>query len=178
MRSRLRFSTLLYSGVLCLAGAIFAALLLSASTGPAVRVSPMDSVGPRPLETQTQSSVIRDYLLAWQTMGTAMAENRPDLLDAYFVGQAKEKLTDTIREQQKIGIYASYLDKSHDIKVLFYSPEGLSIQLLDEVEYDVDVRNGDHGLGAQHVRARYVAVLTPTESKWKVRVFQSGTPAR
>jgi hypothetical protein len=25
----------------------------------------------------------------------------------------------------------------------------------------------------QHVRARYVAVLTPTEVRWKVRVFQA-----
>lgn len=176
MRRRLRFSTLLCLSFAFLAGIFLACLLLSASIEPAVRVSPMDSVGPRPVEAQTQSSVIRDYLLAWQTMSTAMAENRPELLDGYFVGQAKEKLTDTIREQQKIGIHASYLDKSHDIKVVFYSPEGLSIQLLDEVEYDVDVRNGDHGLGAQHMRARYVAVLTPTESEWKVRVFQSGTP--
>jgi len=171
MSSGLRFAALV-----SVAALLLTAMLPSASTEPVARVSPMDSVGPRPVETQTQSSVIRDYLLAWQTMGTAMGENRADLLDGYFVGQAKEKLTDTIREQQKIGIHASYLDKSHDIKVVFYSPEGLSIQLLDEVEYDVDVRNGDHGLGAQHVRARYVAVLTPTESKWKVRVFQSGTP--
>jgi len=99
-----------------------------------------------------------------------------DLLDAYFVGQAKEKLADTIREQRNLGIQTSYQPTSHNIKVVFYSPEGLSIQLLDEVEYDVDVRNGDHSMGSQHVRARYVAVLTPTESRWKVRVFQGGTP--
>ena len=60
--------------------------------------------------------------------------------------------------------------------MVFYSPEGLSIQLLDEVEYDVEVRKGDHSLGSEHVRARYVAVLSPTESQWKVRVFQGGTP--
>jgi len=28
-------------------------------------------------------------------------------------------------------------------------------------------------LTTQHVRARYVAVLTPTEVRWKVRVFQA-----
>lgn len=155
---------------------ILAAVLLSADTKPTVRVAPMNSAGPRAVETQTQSSVIRDYLLAWQTMNAALTENRADLLDGYFVGQAKDKLTDTIREQQNIGIRTSYLEKAHDIKVVFYSPEGLSIQLTDEVEYDVDVRNGDHGLGSENVRARYVAVLTPTESKWKVRVFQGGTP--
>ena len=157
-------------------GAILATVLLSASTEPTVRVAPMDTVGPRPMEPQTQSSVIRDYLLSWQTMDAALSQNRPDLLDAVFVGKAKEKLAETVHEQQSLGIETSYLPKSHDIKVVFYSPEGLSIQLLDEVEYDVNVRKGEQSLGSDHVRARYVAVLSPTETRWKVRVFQGGTP--
>lgn len=164
------------AGLLLLAGFLCAGFLVLANTEPAVRVAPMDAVGPRPIETQTQSSVIRDYLLAWKAMDTALTQNRADLLDAYFVGQAKEKLADTILEQKTIGLQTSYLPSSHDIKVVFYSPEGLSIQLVDEVEYEVDVRKDDHSLGSQHVRTRYVAVLSPTESQWKVRVFQGGTP--
>jgi len=154
---------------------ILAAVLLCAAGQPSVRVAPMDSVGPRPLEKQTQASLVRDYLKAWQTMSGALSQNRTDVLDGYFVGVAKEKLADTIREQQKLRVQTTYRDQSHDIQVVFYSPEGLSIQLLDNVEYDVEIR--DHGttVGTQHVRTRYVAVLTPTESKWKVRVFQSGT---
>jgi hypothetical protein len=134
----------------------------------------MDSVGPRPVEKQTQSSVIRDYLQAWKTLNGALSENRANLLDGYFVGVAKDKLTDTIREQQQLGIQTGYRDQSHDIQVVFYSPEGLSIQLIDNVEYDVDVRDHGKSVGTQHVQTRYVAVLTPTESNWKVRVFQSG----
>ncbi len=158
-----------------IAGAILA-VLLSASTEPTVRVAPMDSVGPRPVEEQTQASVIRDYLLGWQTMNEALTQNRADLLDTVFVGQAKEKLAGTVQEQQKLGIQTSYLPRSHDIKVVFYSPEGLSIQLLDNVEYDVDVKKGGQSIASDHVRARYVAVLSPTETRWKVRVFQAGTP--
>jgi len=165
-----------WAALLPVGGAILAAVLLSASTEPTVRVAPMDSVGPRSLEPQTQSSVIRDYLLAWQTMDSALTQNRPELLDAVFVGKAKEKLAETVREQKSLGIQTSYLPRSHDIKVVFYSPEGLSIQLLDEVEYDVNVRKGEQSLGSEHVRVRYVAVLSPTETRWKVRVFQGGTP--
>jgi hypothetical protein len=154
---------------------ILAALLFSAAAQPSVRVAPMDSVGPRPVEKQTQSSVVRDYLQAWQTLSSALHQNRADLLDEYFVGFAKEKLADTIREQQNLGIQTIYRDASHDLQVAFYSPEGLSIQLLDNAEYVVEVRDHGKTVGIQHVRARYVAVLTPTESKWKVRVFQSGT---
>ncbi len=164
------------AALLPVGGALLAAVLLSASTGPTVRVAPMDSVGPRTMEPQTQSSVIRDYLLAWQTMDTALTQNRPDLLDTVFVGEAKEKLAGTVHEQRSLGIETSYLPTSHDIKVVFYSPEGLSIQLLDEVEYDVNVRKGDQSLGSEHVRTRYVAVLSPAETLWKVRVFQAGTP--
>lgn len=153
---------------------VLAALLLSGAGQPAVRVVPMDSVGPRPVEKQTQSSVVRDYLQAWQTLGSALGGNRADLLDGYFVSVAKEKLADTIREQKNLGMETSYRDQSHDIQVVFYSPEGLSIQLLDNVEYDVEVRDHGKTVGTQHVRTRYIAVLTPTESKWKVRVFQSG----
>ncbi len=153
---------------------LLAAFLLFGDPKPSVRVAPMDSVGPRPVETQTQASVVRDYLKAWETLGSAMSQNRVDLLDGYFVGIAKEKLTDTIHEQRQLGIETTYRDQSHDLQVAFYSPEGLSIQLLDNVEYDVEVRDHGKAVGTQHVRTRYVAVLTPTESKWKVRVFQSG----
>lgn len=153
---------------------IFAALLLSGAAQPSVRVAPMDSVGPRPVEKQTQSSVIRDYLQAWQTLGGALSQNRADELDGYFVGIAKEKLADTIREQQTLGIQTVYRDESHDLQVVFYSPEGLSIQLVDNVAYEVEVRDHGRTVGTQPVRTRYVAVLTPTESRWKVRVFQSG----
>ncbi|MFY9559344.1 MAG: hypothetical protein WAQ52_03850 [Terriglobales bacterium] len=135
----------------------------------------MESVGPRSVEKQTQSSVVRDYLQAWQTLGSALSQNRTDLLDGYFVGIAKEKLADTIREQQSLGIQTTYRDQSHDLQVVFYSPEGLSIQLVDNVEYDVEVRDHGKTVGTQHARTRYVAVLTPTESKWKIRVFQSGS---
>jgi hypothetical protein len=149
--------------------------MLSSATQPSVRVAPMDSAGPRPVEKQTQSSVVRDYLQAWQTLAEALGQNHAASLDGYFVGIAKEKLADTIRKQQNLGIQTIYRDQSHDLQVVFYSPEGLSIQLLDDVEYDVEVRDHGKSVGTGHVRARYVAVLTPTESKWKVRVFQGGT---
>lgn len=154
-------------------GLILAALLLSGFDQPAVRIEPANSAGPRPLEKQTETAVIRDYLQGWESMRKALDQNRVDLLDANFVGVAKEKLADSIREQDKLGMATRYRDYSHDIALVFYSPEGLSIQLIDKVEYDVEIL--DHGQiqGAQRVHSRYVAVLTPTEVRWKVRVFQA-----
>jgi hypothetical protein len=159
---------------LVIVGLLCAALLALGSDQPAVRVSPTDSVGPRTLEKQTETAVIRNYLQAWRSMSAALEQNRVDLLDPDFTGTAKEKLTGTIREQAKLGIQTRYQDTAHDIQLVFYSPEGLSIQLVDVVEYDVQILDREAVVTTQHVRARYVAVLTPTEVRWKVRVFQAG----
>lgn len=156
-----------------LAGCVLAVLLLSATEEPSVRVEPIDPSIPREVEPQTQEAVVRDYLLAWQTLNDAMQANQADLLDSAFLGVAKDKLASTIDDQQKLGITTRYIDRSHDLKVVFYSPEGLSIQLLDTVEYDVQLVKDNNVQATQHVRARYVAVLSPTEVRWKVRILQS-----
>ena len=156
-----------------IASSIFAAILVFASDQPAVRVQPTESLGPRTLEKQTKAAVIPDYLQAWSSFSRAFEQNRADILDADFVGVAREKLEDTIREQAKLGIQTRYRDGAHDIQLVFYSPEGLSLQLVDTVEYDVQILDGEKVVTTQHVRARYVAVLTPTEVRWKVRVFQA-----
>jgi hypothetical protein len=152
---------------------LFAAIVALGSDHAAVRVAPTESVGPRPLEKQTETAVTRDYLQAWRSMSDALDQNRADLLGPDFIGTAKEKLADTIREQERLGIHTRYRDGAHDLHLVFYSPEGLSIQLIDTVEYDMEVLDRDKVLATQHVRARYVAVLTPTEVRWKVRVFQA-----
>jgi hypothetical protein len=152
---------------------VFAAIFVLGSDQPAVRVEPTDSVGPRALEKQTETGVIRDYLQAWRSLSAALEQNRAELLDPDFVGAAKDKLADTIREQAKLGIQTRYRDSAHDLQLVFYSPEGLSIQLVDTVEYDVQILDHQKVQTTQHVRARYVAVLTPTEVRWKVRIFQA-----
>jgi hypothetical protein len=152
---------------------LFAAIFVLAADQPSVRVEPTNSVGPRILEKQTETAVIRDYLQAWRSLSGALEKNRADLLDADFVGFAKEKLASTIREQTELGIHTHYQDTAHDLQLTFYSPEGLSIQLVDTVEYDVQIMDHEKAVTTQHVRARYIAVLTPTEVRWKVRIFQA-----
>ncbi len=152
---------------------LLVALLLAAPAQPEVPKRSAEAVGPRMLEEQTRASVERDYLLAWQSLGRALSENRPDLLNEYFVGLAKDKLADTIREQQKSGIQTIYSEPTHDFTVVFYSPDGLSIQFVDSVEYRLEVRDHGRAVGSGEVRSRYVSVMTPTETKWKVRILQA-----
>jgi len=56
---------------------------------------------------------------------------------------------------------------------LFYSPDGLSIELTDKVDYEVQVIDHDKVITTQRESSRYLVVLTPAEVRWKVRVFQS-----
>jgi len=157
---------LVLSTVLAASGAL-------AADQPSVQVEPTTLQGPRPLAKQTESAVIRDYLQAWQGLAAAMDQNRPDLLDQDFVGEAREKLAATIAVQTKSGVHVHYQDRTHDIKIVFYSPEGLSIQLVDNIQYDQQVLDQGKVVAEQPVHARYVAVLTPTEVQWKVRILQS-----
>jgi len=160
--------------LILVACSVFLAAAAPGVEKPAVQVDPTESVGPRTPEKQTATAVVRDYLQAWQTLSDALGGNRPDLLDRDFLGTAKLKLTQTIEDQTKLKIATQYRDTAHHIRLLFYSPEGLSMQLLDTVEYDVQITDHDKVRAMQHVRSRYVAVLTPTEVRWKVRIFQAG----
>jgi hypothetical protein len=141
---------------------------------PVIRVQPMNLQGPRVLNDQTRTTIIRNYLEAWQSVSAALQQNRVGLLDRDFIGIAKDKLTDTIHDQVTMGISTRYLDRSHDLQIVFYSPEGLSIQLVDNVEYEVQVIDHGKTLATQKAHARYVVVMTPAEVRWRVRVFQGG----
>lgn len=150
-----------------------AAGLMAGGQQPAVRVEPAHLDGPRKLADQTAQAVVRDYLQAWQTMRTALEQNRPEALGADFVGVAKKKLTGTIRQQAAAGIHTRYVDQSHDLQIVFYSPDGLSIELTDLVDYEVQIFDHDKLIATRRVRGRYVAVMTPAQVRWQVRVLQA-----
>jgi hypothetical protein len=153
--------------------AFLGSVALVAPAQPVVRVEPANLTGPRPLEQQTAKAVIQDYLESWQKMAAALEQNRADLLDADFIGDARDKLAATIREQAGLGISTYYRDRSHDLQIVFYSPEGLSIELTDTVEYEVQLFDHGNLKATQTEHARYIAVLTPTEVRWRVRIFQA-----
>lgn len=156
-------------------------LTLSAAMGAAalamgqasVHVEPYHLDGPRPLQQQTADAVVRDYVESWQSMRQALGQNNAAALSRDFVGNAMDKLTKTVEQQSRMGVRSEYSDQSHDIQIVFYSPEGLSVELTDKVEYDVRIFDHDKLQTTQHVSTRYVVVLTPTEVRWRVRVFQA-----
>lgn len=151
----------------------FATAFTYAAQPASVHVEPTNLQGPRPLEKQTETAAIRDYLQSWQSLRASLEQNRADLLVPDFVGNARDRLTETIQEQALLGIRTRYQDRAHDLQIVLYSPEGLSIQLRDNVDYDVQVIVHDRVQASQRVHARYIVVLTPAEVRWRVRIFQA-----
>ncbi len=138
-----------------------------------VHVQPAHLQGPRPLQEQTGTAAIRDYMQSWQSFRAALEQNRAELLSPDFVGTAKEKLTSTIQQQTALGLRTRYVDREHDLQIVFYSPEGLSIEILDRVQYDMQVIDQNKVIATQRMSARYLVVLTPAEIRWRVRVFEA-----
>ena len=153
--------------------AVFAASGAFGADNGSVQIEPTNMQGPRPLAKQTATAVVRDYLEAWQSLNAALEQNRTDLLNQDFVGTARDKFAETIEEQGRLGIRTRYQVRSHDIRIVFYSPEGLSIQLVDDIEYDEQLLDHEKVQATVQVHARYIAVLTPAEVRWRVRVLQA-----
>ncbi len=149
-------------------------LVLSApAQEPAVKLEPPQLGGSRPIEKSTETAALRDYLHAWDSLRAALGSNQAAALDPDFVGAARDKLAETVAEQTKAGTTAGYQAVSHDIRFVFYSPEGQALELADTVEYEQQVFAGGKPVARERVRSRYLVVLTPAEVRWRVRVFQS-----
>jgi hypothetical protein len=131
-----------------------------------------DNNAGRPVEELTKKSVARDYAKAWHTLAQALEENRADLIGNDFVGVADEKFSAAVTAQAKAGLRTRYVDHGHKIDVLFYSPEGLSIQLRDTAQLERQVLDGDKVIHSEQVTRLYISLMTPTEVRWKVRLLQ------
>jgi hypothetical protein len=138
---------------------------------PTVQLNAEGNAG-RPVEDLTKKAVARDYAKAWRTLAQALEQNRADLINNDFVGVAEEKFRTAVAGQAKAGLRTRYVDRGHKVNVQFYSPEGLSIQLRDTAQLERQVLDGDKVIHSEQVTRHYIALMTPTEVRWKVRLLQ------
>lgn len=156
-----------------LAAALLPPFRVEADSGlPLVELS-AGRMGPRPIEELTNKSVPRDYALAWQSMVQALEQNRPDLLDAYFTGAAKEELTQRIHQQKTNGIRLRYEDHGHKLEGLFYSPAGDAMQLRDRAELEIETLDGDKVIASEQANFAYMVLMTPGADRWLIRDLES-----
>jgi hypothetical protein len=131
-----------------------------------------DNIAPRSIEDLTRQHVRRDYALAWQTIEQALEENRPDLLDAYLTGFAKEDLTKRVNSQTGSGIHVRYRDHGHQLEAIFYAPAGDVMELRDRAQFDIQIYDGGKVIYQEPADAQYIVVMTPGADRWLVRKLQ------
>jgi hypothetical protein len=131
-----------------------------------------EGAGPREIEDATAAAVTRDYGIAWKSLESALSQNRTETLDAGLIGFARDRMANRIADQKRSGMRTRYVDHGHKIQALFYSPEGSTIQLRDAANVEIQILDGDKVISSENVTRNYIALMTVTEDRWKVRVLQ------
>jgi hypothetical protein len=133
----------------------------------------IDSIGPRAIEELTEKSIVRDYGLAWQTLRTALENNQGSALDGYSTGFAKDEFSRLLQSQLKTGVHVRYIDQSHKLTAIFYSPSGDAMQLRDRATLELQIVDGSKVLSAQQVTRNYLVLMTPGADRWLIRDLES-----
>lgn len=141
---------------------------LRADSLPQVKLN-ADGIAPRSIEELTGRNVTRDYAYAWRDLAAAEQANRPDLLNDYFTGFAKDKLTQRITDQRRTGVTIRYTDHGHNVKAFFYSPDGGEMQLLDNAQLEIEVLDGGKLIHQETITQSYLVLMTPGADRWFVR---------
>jgi hypothetical protein len=161
--------TLLVLGMVALtSGVTFFSRVSANDSLPQVDLN-ADNLGPRAIEDLTARVIARDYANAWQTMAQALEQNRPELLDGYFAGLAKENLFHRVADQKTTNLRVRYQDRGHKLEALFYSPAGDAMQLRDHARLDIDVMDGEKVIQSEQVNLQYMVLMTPGADRWLVR---------
>ena len=164
--------------VLALAAMVAATTLLQAAANVAANAKPkvdlnVDQAVPRDVDDAVQQAIIRDYSLAWQAIGTALADNNVSPLNDNFIGFALDKLTQRVTDQQHAGLKTRLIDRGHKVEAIFYSLDGSAIELRDTATMDTQILDGNTVLHSDRAQIEYYVVMTGAEDRWKVRVLES-----
>ncbi|HZI58171.1 MAG TPA: hypothetical protein VFF39_15420 [Verrucomicrobiae bacterium] len=169
---RLHILVLTTGVVLAVSGAVPLLKRILADTKPSVQLN-VKNAQPREVEEVTQNAILRDYTLAWQAIGTSLANNTLQPLNENFVGFALDKLTQRVKDQKQNGLSTRTIDRGHKVEVIFYSPDGSAVELKDTASIETQVLDGGTVIHSDQAQIQYYAVMTGAEDRWKVRVLQS-----
>src|SRR5215472_3781554 len=160
---------------------VFAFMLLARESEPAsVSAASLpkvvlhaESIAPRAIEQRTGEMVTRNYAQAWLDLANCVEANRTDLLNDLFTGEAKTRLTRLVADQRKSGLRTHYEDHGHDVKAVFYSPDGGEMQLEDSAQLEMQVFDGQKMIYSSTSPRKYLVLVTPGADRWYVRSLES-----
>lgn len=155
--------------VLLLGVASIPATIHAASPGRSLDTS---GAAPRAVEDTTATSVERDYAHAWKSLVSALEANHAELLNENFTGSARQHWQQAIEVQKQSGLSRRIIDHGHSLHVTFYSLDGSALQAEDVADLEIEYRDGSKVLSSEHVKLRYLVLLTPAENSWKIRILE------
>ena len=158
--------------VIALSGAVPLLKHIFADARPDVQLN-VSGVQPREVEDVTKNAILRDYTLAWQAIGTSLANNSLQPLNENFSGFALDKFTQRVKDQKTQGITTRIIDHGHKVDAVFYSPDGSAIELKDTATIETQVLDGGTVIHSDQAQIQYYAIMTGAEDRWKVRVLES-----
>jgi hypothetical protein len=158
--------------IIAVSGAVPLLKRIMADTKPEVQLT-VKSAQPRQIEDVTQNAILRDYTLAWQAIGTSLANNTLQPLNENFSGFALDKLTQRVKDQKEHGLTTRIIDHGHKVDAIFYSPDGAAIELKDTASIETQLLDGGTVIHSDQSQIQYFAIMTGAEDRWKVRVLQS-----
>jgi len=130
-------------------------------------------VGPRSMESQTETVILRDYKFAWTSLEQALESNSTAPISGLFAGTANTWLTNLVAGQRSSGLSSRYLNQNHKVEGVFYAPEGDMLELHDTADYDLQIFDGGKTIHDEHVVVHYVVLMTPGADRWVIRQFQA-----
>ncbi len=158
--------------LLAMSGAVPLLKQILADTKPAVDLT-VKNAQPREIEDVTQNAILRDYTLAWQAIGTSLANNTLQPLNENFSGFALDKLTQRVKDQKEHGLTTRIIDRGHKVDAIFYSPDGAAVELKDTASIETQLLDGSTVIHSDQAQIQYYVIMTGAEDRWKVRVFES-----
>ena len=164
------------------AGFVIAACVLAAAQSPPPAHLPQvyldaDGLAPRSIEELTGTTIVRHYAQAWRDLAEALESGRTDRLGDDFVGFAKDRVMQRIREQNRAGLHVQVVDQGHHLKAVFYSADGSAMQLVDQAQLEIQTFDGNKLLDKQTVPHEYIVLMTPGADRWYVRDLEEA-PAK
>jgi hypothetical protein len=129
-----------------------------ADTKPAVQLN-VKNAQPREVEDVTQNAIVRDYTLAWQAIGTALANNTLQPLNENFAGFALYKFTQRVKDQKQSGLTTRIIDHGHKLDAIFYSPDGAAIELKDTASIETQVLDGSTVIHSDQAQIHYYGAV-------------------
>lgn len=158
--------------LLAMSGAVPLLKRIMADSKPTIQLN-VKNAQPREVEDVTQNAILRDYTLAWQAMGTSLANNTLQPLNENFSGFALDKLTQRVKDQKEHGLTTRIIDRGHKVDAIFYSPDGAAIELKDTASIETQLLDGGTVIHSDQAQIQYYAIMTGAEDRWKVRVLES-----